>query len=150
MLSEGDINMLNELKNLIATEKEKKLNVYIHNLINDLYYNEKIEVNSKELLELLSYLTSNANISIQMKSAIAYQNRNIEYALHKKEVEILQERIKYLEDNSIPKETIENKLNKLIDNFKENYKKENRTYLSIDSAINIIETIKKKFVGGKY
>lgn len=142
--------MLNELKNLIATEKEKKLNVYIHNLINDLYYNEKIEVNSKELLELLSYLTSNANISIQMKSAIAYQNRNIEYALHKKEVEILQERIKYLEDNSIPKETIENKLNKLIDNFKENYKKENRTYLSIDSAINIIETIKKKFVGGKY
>lgn len=150
MLSEGDINMLNELKNLITTEKEKKLNVYIHNLINDLYYNEKIEVNSKELLELLSYLTSNANISIQMKSAIAYQNRNIEYALHKKEVEILQERIKYLEDNSIPKETIENKLNKLIDNFKENYKKENRTYLSIDSAINIIETIKKKFVGGKY
>lgn len=149
MLSEGDINMLNELENLIATEKEKKLNVYIHNLINDLYYNEKIEVNSKELLELLSYLTSNANISIQMKSAIAYQNRNIEYVLHKKEVEILQERIKYLEDNSIPKETIENKLNKLINNFKENYKKENRTYLSIDSAIYMIEKIKKEFVGEK-
>lgn len=54
-----------------------------------------------------------------------------------------------LKKNSIPKETIENKLNKLINNFKENYKKENRTYLSIDSAINIIETIKKKFVGGK-
>lgn len=31
MLSEGDINMLNELKNLIPTEQETKLTVYIHN-----------------------------------------------------------------------------------------------------------------------
>lgn len=120
MLSEGDVNMLNELKNLIPTEQETKLTVYIHNLINDLYYNEKIEVNSKELLELLSYLTSSDNISTQMRSAVAIQNSRIVDILHKKEVEHLKKYIEYLEENSIPKQKVKEELEKA--------KKENEPY----------------------
>ena len=49
--------MLNELQNLVPSEKEMRLQLFINQLINDLYNNEKIEVDSKRLLELLSYLT---------------------------------------------------------------------------------------------
>ena len=69
--------MLNELQNLVPSEKEMKLQVFIHQLTNDLYNNEKIEVDSQRLLELLSYLTSNENISSQMKTATEFCNRNI-------------------------------------------------------------------------
>lgn len=113
MLSEGDINMLNELKNLIPTEQETKLTVYIHNLINDLYYNEKIEVDSEKLLELLSYLTSDENISTQMKSCVEVQNRRITDILHKKEVKHLKKYIEYLKENSIPKQKVKEVLDKL-------------------------------------
>lgn len=86
--------MLNEYKNLVPTEKEMKIQIFINELINELYNNEKIEVDSKKLLELLSYLTSNENISTQMKSATEYKNRRIVDILHKKEVEHLKKYIK--------------------------------------------------------
>lgn len=86
--------MLNEYQNLVSTEKEMKLQVFINELTNELYNNEKIEIDSKKLLELLSYLTSNENISTQMKSAIEYQNRRIVDILHKKEVKYLKKYIK--------------------------------------------------------
>lgn len=114
---EEDVSMLNELKNLIPTEQEIKLSAYIHNLINDLYYNEKIEVNSKELLELLSYLTSSDNISTQMRSAVAIQNSRIVDILHKKEVEHLKKYIKYLEKNSIPKQKVKEGLEDIENYF---------------------------------
>ena len=92
--------MLNEYKNLVPTEKEMKIQIFINELINELYNNEKIEVDSKKILELLSYLTSNENISTEMKTATEYQNRKITDILHKKEVEQLKKYIKYLEQNS--------------------------------------------------
>ena len=92
--------MLFEKENLIQSEKEIKLQIYIEQLTNDLYRNEKIEVDSKKILELLSYLTSNENISTEMKTATEYQNRKITDILHKKEVEQLKKYIKYLEQNS--------------------------------------------------
>ena len=98
--------MLNEYKKLIPTKKEMKLQIYINQLINDLYSNKKIEVDSKKLLELLSYLTSNENISTQMKTATEYQNRKIADILHIKEVEYLKRKIKYLKENSIPKQKV--------------------------------------------
>ena len=128
--------MLNELKNLIPTEQETKLTVYIHNLINDLYYNEKIEVNSKELLELLSYLTSSDNISTQMRSAVAIQNSRIVDILHKKEVDHLKKYIEYLEENSIPKQKIKNKIKEL-----ENTKGDFATYIAISERIKILKEL---------
>ena len=92
--------MLFEKENLIESEKEIKLQIYVEQLTNDLYRNKKIEVDSKKILELLSYLTSNENISTEMKTAIEYQNRKITDILHKKEVEQLKKYIKYLEQNS--------------------------------------------------
>jgi uncharacterized protein YfeS len=71
------INMLNELQNLVPSKKEQKLQVFVNQLINDLYNNKKIEVDSEKLLELLSYLTSDENISTQMKSCVEVQNRRI-------------------------------------------------------------------------
>ena len=59
--------MLREYENLIPTEKEKELQLFINKLVLDLYNNEKIKVNSKKLLELLSYLTSNENISTSLQ-----------------------------------------------------------------------------------
>lgn len=104
--------MLNELQNLVPSEKEMKLQVFIHQLTNDLYNNEKIEVDSQRLLELLSYLTSDEKISTQMKSAIEYQNKRISDVLNKIQVEKFKDYIKYLEENSIPvqkvKDLIEN------------------------------------------
>ena len=38
------INMLNELQNLVPSKKEQKLQVFVNQLINDLYNNKKIEV----------------------------------------------------------------------------------------------------------
>lgn len=104
--------MLNEYENLVPTEKEMELQVFITQLTNDLYNNENIEVNSKKLLELLSYLTSNENISIQMKSALEYQNSRITDILHKKEVEHLKKHIKYLEKSSIPVQKVKDLMEK--------------------------------------
>lgn len=105
--------MLSEYENLVPTEKEMELRVFINQLTNDLYNNKKIEVNSKKLLELLSYLTSNENMSTQMKSALEYQNSRITDILHKKEVDHLKEHIKYLEENSIPVQKVKNKIEEL-------------------------------------
>lgn len=95
--------MLNELQNLVPSEKEQRLQVFVNQLINDLYNNKKIEVDSEKLLELLSYLTSDENISTQMKSCVEVQNRRITDILHKKEVKHLKKYIEYLKENSIPK-----------------------------------------------
>lgn len=107
--------MLSEYQNLVPSEKEKRLQVFINQLTYDLYNNEKIEVDSKRLLELLSYLTSNENISTQMKSAIEYQNKRISDVLNKIQVEKFKDYIKYLEENSIPKQKVKDKINKYID-----------------------------------
>ena len=104
--------MLNEYQNLVPSEKEMKLRVFINELTNELYNNEKIEIDSKKLLELLSYLTSNENISTQMKSAIEYQNRRIVDILHKKEVNHLKDYIKYLKVHSIPVQKVNDEIEK--------------------------------------
>lgn len=102
--------MLNELQNLVLTKKEKQLQVFINQLTNELYNNEKIEVDSKKLLELLSYLTSNENISKQMESAVEYIHRRTTDILNKKQTEKFKDYIKYLEENSIPKQKIKDVL----------------------------------------
>lgn len=106
--------MLKELQNLVPTEKEIKLQVFINQLTNDLYNNEKIEVDSKRLLDLLNYLTSDENISTQMKSAIEYQNSRIKDLLHGKEAEHLKKYIKCLKENSIPVQKVINKTRRQI------------------------------------
>lgn len=105
--------MLNELQNLVPSEKEQRLQVFVNQLINDLYNNKKIEVDSEKLLELLSYLTSDENISTQMKSCVEVQNRRITDILHKKEVKHLKKYIEYLKENSIPKQKVKEILDKL-------------------------------------
>lgn len=102
--------MLNELQNLVPSEKEQKLQVFVNQLINNLYNNKKIEVDSEKLLELLSYLTSDENISTQMKSCVEVQNRRITDILHKKEVEHYKKYIGYLKENSILKQKVKEKL----------------------------------------
>lgn len=99
--------MLNELQNLVPTKKEQQLQVFINQLLNELYNNEKIEVDSKKLLELLSYLTSNENISKQMESAVEDIHRRTTDILNKKQTEKFKDYIKYLEENSIPKQKVE-------------------------------------------
>lgn len=108
--------MLNELQNLVPSEKEQKLQVFVNQLINNLYNNKKIEVDSEKLLELLSYLTSDENISTQMKSCVEVQNRRITDILHKKEVEHYKKYIGYLKENSILKQKVKEK----IENNKKN------------------------------
>lgn len=105
--------MLNELQNLVPSEKEMRLQLFINQLINDLYNNEKIEVDSKRLLELLSYLTSDENISTQMKSVIEYQNKRMSDLLNKIQVEKFKDYIKYLEENSIPVQKVKDKIEEL-------------------------------------
>lgn len=102
--------MLNELQNLALTKKEKQLQVFINQLTNELYNNEKIEVDSKKLLELLSYLTSNENISKQMESAVEDIHRRTTDILNKKQTEKFKDYIKYLEENSIPKQKVKDVL----------------------------------------
>ncbi len=105
--------MLNELQNLVPSEKEQRLQVFVNQLINDLYNNKKIEVDSEKLLELLSYLTSDENISTQMKSCVEVQNRRITDILHKKEVKHLKKYIEYLKENSIPKQKVKEVIKKI-------------------------------------
>lgn len=94
--------MLNEFKNLIPSEKEYKINYYIHNLIDELFKNEKIIVNSQNLLELLYFLTSNKNISTTMTTCIEEKNKRIEKIIHiKKEnhlKEIIENQSKIIKD----------------------------------------------------
>lgn len=112
-----ELNMLNELQNLVPSEKEQKLQVFVNQLINDLYNNRKIEVDSEKLLELLSYLTSDENISTQMKSCVEVQNRRITDILHKKEIEHLKKYIGYLKEDSIPKQKVKEGLDYIEDYF---------------------------------
>ena len=109
--------MLYEEGNLVPSEKEVKLKLYINKLINDLYNNEKIEVDSENLLELLSYLTSDETISTQMKTCVEVQNRIITDILHKREVEHLKKYIEYLKENSIPKQKVKEGLEDIEDYF---------------------------------
>lgn len=124
--------MLNELQNLVPSKKEQKLQVFVNQLINDLYNNKKIEVDSEKLLELLSYLTSDENISTQMKSCVEVQNRRITDILHKKEVDKLKNEIKYMEKNYIPSHKVKNKIeenNKLIEKCKDELENYGEIYL---------------------
>nr|DAZ10886.1 MAG TPA: hypothetical protein [Caudoviricetes sp.] len=124
--------MLNELQNLVPSKKEQKLQVFVNQLINDLYNNKKIEVDSEKLLELLSYLTSDENISTQMKSCVEVQNRRITDILHKKEVEHLKKYIEYLKENSILKQKVKEKIeenNKLIEKCKDELEHYGEIYL---------------------
>ena len=109
--------MLSELQNLVPTKKEKQLQVFINQLTNELYNNEKIEVDSKKLLELLSYLTSNENISKQMESAVEDIHRRTIDILNKKQTEKFKDYIKYLEENSIPKQKIKDLLKEIEEEY---------------------------------
>ena len=139
--------MLYEEGNLVPSEKEVKLKLYINKLINDLYNNEKIEVDSENLLELLSYLTSDETISTQMKTCVEVQNRIITDILHKREVEHLKKYIEYLKENSIPKQKVKEKLER---GEKENepykqHNKESRMYWINQGKISLA----KKLLEGK-
>lgn len=136
--------MLNELQNLVPSEKEQRLQVFVNQLINDLYNNKKIEVDSEKLLELLSYLTSDENISTQMKSCVEVQNRRITDILHKKEVKHLKKYIEYLKENSIPKQKVKDNFNKLITRIKEFKDPEIKKYFSIEQIIYLLEQFKNK------
>ena len=57
---------------------------------------ERIKELEEKLLELLSYLTSDDNMSTEMKSAIEYQNKRFTDILHAREVEHLKKYIEYL------------------------------------------------------
>ena len=136
--------MLNELQNLVPSKKEQKLQVFVNQLINDLYNNKKIEVDSEKLLELLSYLTSDENISTQMKSCVEVQNRRITDILHKKEVEHLKKYIEYLKENSILKQKVKDNFNKLITRIKEFKNPERKKYFSIEQIIYLLEQFENK------
>lgn len=110
--------MLNELQNLVPSEKEQRLQVFVNQLINDLYNNKKIEVDSEKLLELLSYLTSDENISTQMKSCVEVQNRRMTDILHKKEVKHLKKYIEYLKENYIPKQKVLEEIDQVLEAFR--------------------------------
>lgn len=133
--------MLFEKENLIQSEKEIKLQIYIEQLTNDLYRNEKIEVDSKKILELLSYLTSNENISTEMKTATEYQNRKTTDILHKKEVEHLKKYIKYLKENSIPVQKVKDKIEEIKEDKESKYFDRFLITRDIDYAIEILEEL---------
>lgn len=136
--------MLNELQNLVPSKKEQKLQVFVNQLINDLYNNKKIEVDSEKLLELLSYLTSDENISTQMKSCVEVQNRRITDILHKKEVEHLKKYIEYLKENSILKQKVKDEFNKLNTRIKDFKNPEIKKYFSIEQIIYLLEQFENK------
>ena len=124
--------MLNELQNLVPSKKEQKLQVFVNQLINDLYNNKKKEDDSEKILELLRYITSDENISTQMKSCVEVQNRRITDILHKKEVEHLKKYIEYLKENSILKQKVKEKIeenNKLIEKCKDELEHYGEIYL---------------------
>ena len=134
--------MLSEYENLVPTEKEMELRVFINQLTNNLYSNEKIEVNSKKLLELLSYLTSNENISTPMKTALEYQNSIITDILHKKEVEHLKKYIKYLKENSIPVQKVKDKIEELKKDYEDSKDENGETeYYYPDYTIRKLEEL---------
>ena len=134
--------MLNEYQNLVPTEKEIKLQIFIGQLINDSYFNEKIKVDSKNLLELLSYLTSNENISTQMKTAIEYQNRKTVDILHIKEVEYLKKQIKYLKENYISKQKIKDKIDEINKAYEKSKNKYGESeYYYPDYTVTILEEL---------
>lgn len=128
--------MLNELQNLVPSEKEQRLQVFVNQLINDLYNNKKIEVDSEKLLELLSYLTSDENIATQMKSCVEVQNRRITDILHKKEVEHLKKYIEYFKENSIPKQKVKYKIKELA-----NTKGDFATYIAVSERIKVLQEL---------
>lgn len=136
--------MLNELQNLVPSEKEMKLQVFIHQLTNDLYNNEKIEVDSQRLLELLSYLTSNENISSQMKTATEFCNRNIVDILHKKEVDKLKNEIKYMEKNYIPKQKLKDKIEELKQKRKKEPQGTVRDFILVEEIKFLEELLEEK------
>lgn len=86
--------MLNEFKNIIPTKEEMEIHFYINNLVEELFKNNKVSVNSKKLLKLLSYLTGERNISSYMKTALEYKNKNIQNYIYKEKEEHLNEIIK--------------------------------------------------------
>lgn len=133
--------MLNELQNLVPSKKEQKLQVFVNQLINDLYNNKKIEVDSEKLLELLSYLTSDENISTQMKSCVEVQNRRITDILHKKEVEHLKKYIEYLKENSILKQKVKEKIEEIKEDKESKYFDKFLMTRDIDYAIEILEEL---------
>ena len=131
--------MLSEYENLVPTEKEMELRVFINQLTNNLYSNEKIEVDSKKLLELLDYLTSNENISTPMKTALEYQNSIITDILHKKEVEHLKKYIKYLKENSIPVQKVKDKIEDLRYNSNLGFEETLEEFFKIEALEEILE-----------
>lgn len=131
--------MLNELQNLVPTEKELKLQVFINQLTNDLYNKEKVEVDSKKLLELLSYLTSEENISTQMKSAIEYQNKRISNVLNKIQVERFKDYIKHLEEKTISKQKVKYKIESYKELQNNHIKKYDEVNDTLQGIINVLE-----------
>ena len=83
--------MLNEFEKLIPTNKEMEIQFYINNLLEELFNNKEVTLNSKKLIELLSYLTGEQNISSSMKSALEYKNKNIQNYIYKEKENHLKE-----------------------------------------------------------
>lgn len=93
---------------------------------------ERIKELEEKLLELLSYLTSDDNMSTEMKSAIEYQNKRFTDILHAREVEHLKKYIEYLKENSILKQKVKEKIeenNKLIEKCKDELEHYGEIYL---------------------
>lgn len=108
-------------------------------MTNDLYNKEKVEVDSKKLLELLSYLTSEENISTQMKSAIEYQNKRISNVLNKIQVERFKDYIKHLEEKTISKQKVKYKIESYKELQNNHIKKYDEVNDTLQGIINVLE-----------
>ena len=130
--------MLNEFEKIIPTNEEMEIQFYINNLLEELFKNNKVTVNSKKIIKLLSYLTGEQNISSPMKSALEYKNKNIQNYIYKEKEEHLNEIIK--NQANIIKEK-----DKLINLIGEVMYNSDRAHLLIEYGIENKEQLIKDF-----
>lgn len=130
--------MLNEFKKIIHTNEEMEILYYLNNLVEELFKNNKVTVNSKKLIKLLSYLTGEQNISSSMKTALEYNNKNIQNYIYKVKEEHLNEIIE--NQANIIKEK-----DKLINLIGEVMYNSDRAYFLIEYGIENKEQLIKEF-----
>lgn len=130
--------MLNEFEKIIPTNKEMEIQFYINNLLEELFKNKEVTVNSKKLIELLSYLTGERNISSSMKSALENKNKNIQNYIYKEKENHLKEIIENQAKIIKEKDKIINLMGEVIYNS-------DRAHLLIKYGIENKEQIIKDF-----
>lgn len=130
--------MLNEFEKIIPTNKEMEIQFYINNLLEELFKNKEVTVNSKKFIELLSYLTGEQNISSSMKSALENKNKNIQNYIFKEKENHLKEIIENQAKIIKEKDKIINLMGEVMYN-------RDRAHLLIEYGIENKEQIIKDF-----